>query len=67
MQYETDTFADGSKFVRGCRVIASLPYGELECTYLYPSLGVSSFTNAVISTPTGAVQIPASLLRAEGK
>ena len=56
-----DTFACGLKIARGTRVVMPWPYRS-EGTYEYPLLGVSSLTNAAVSTSRGMVQYPAELL-----
>ena len=44
---DVDTFACGLKIARGTRVVMPYPYRQ-EGTYQYPSLGVSSLTNATV-------------------
>ena len=58
---EIDTFACGLRIARGTRVIMPYPYRQVG-TYEYPCLGVSSLTNAAVSTSRGMVQYPAEML-----
>jgi len=56
-----DTFACGLRIARGTQVVMRVPY-EMAGTYEYPSLGVSSLSNACVSTVRGMMQYPAELL-----
>lgn len=56
-----DRFACGLEIERGTKVTMPYPYRQ-EGIYEYPCLGVSSLTNAAVSTSRGMVQYPAELL-----
>lgn len=61
-----DTFNGGIKLERGAKVEFDFPYKGTG-TYLYPSMGVSNLTNAIVGCPgRPPMQYPASLLKVVG-